>query len=321
MVRATEVDKDKVFEACFAIAAEGKSPSFEKVYNAIGRKGGNKVVTDFIAEWFQLLPAMQVRQQLVGDVPPRVADLFNEAAHNAWGIVCEVRDQQLAEVRDALALEKAALEESRKGLQQEMDDLRTGREQALATVRVRDAELEAARQGLAETQERLQAREQQMEVHARALEDAQNSIRQLGVRIDQIQEAQATALAEQRSRHEGEIQSLNARADGDRRRLMQDTDDLRQNLLQSQKDLQDQGRRDRELLEALRVRAGNAETAAAREKARADGAEREVARFAEEVQALIKLTQQLQLLIDRMDASAKVPAEGVIGNPGPEKPA
>jgi HEAT repeat protein len=51
MARISEVEYQPVEAACFQLMAEGTNPSFELVYNIIGRRGSSKVVQDMIGRW------------------------------------------------------------------------------------------------------------------------------------------------------------------------------------------------------------------------------------------------------------------------------
>jgi hypothetical protein len=51
VARTSAVEYERVAEACSSLFLEGKSPSFESVYELIGRKGGAKVVQGMIADW------------------------------------------------------------------------------------------------------------------------------------------------------------------------------------------------------------------------------------------------------------------------------
>lgn len=51
MARISEVEYQPVEAACFQLMADGVNPSFELVYNIIGRRGSSKVVQDMIGRW------------------------------------------------------------------------------------------------------------------------------------------------------------------------------------------------------------------------------------------------------------------------------
>lgn len=51
MARISEVEYQPVETACFQLMSEGTNPSFEMVYNIIGRRGSAKVVQDMIGRW------------------------------------------------------------------------------------------------------------------------------------------------------------------------------------------------------------------------------------------------------------------------------
>jgi hypothetical protein len=126
MVRLSEVSPEAVFNACYALLAEGKNPSFPSVYERIGRKGGSKVVQGYISEWRHSV-AGKLASRTRDGVPDRIVRATDDLADAIWN--------------EAIATVDAIVESRRQEIEAEAADMRAAAAQVEAVARSQVADL------------------------------------------------------------------------------------------------------------------------------------------------------------------------------------
>lgn len=119
MANITKLTYDEIANACRRIMAEGKSPSLNSVYAAIGRRGGADVVQRFILQWRRETAGTPLAPRPASGLPDRVARAVDGLAESILASATETAHEALAEhrakadqdVAKATNAEQAATEE------------------------------------------------------------------------------------------------------------------------------------------------------------------------------------------------------------------
>lgn len=228
MARISEVQYNQVEQACVSLFKAGESVSFAKVYQAIGSKGGQQVVSDMIRRWRQeTAAAMTAKREnpalpealvtasdaLVGDIWKlalvRSEEVYQEKVaalgqkEQEWSAKIEAADERVRLIeRDLLALqaELASTRATRDAAEKAVSALTTRTSELQAAIDSRDMQISNLREDNARAMTTLEAERVRHDDHVRALQE----------------------------QHTLEVAQLHTQADGDRRHFMQQTDDLRQ---------------------------------------------------------------------------------------------
>lgn len=111
MPSKSKVLYDDVAKACGDLMAAGKSPSFDTVYDALGRKGSAKIVQEMIIEWRRVTGGLNGIQSGIAGVPDELAAVVREFSVSFFKKSIDLANDGLAEYREqSAALVKASQE-------------------------------------------------------------------------------------------------------------------------------------------------------------------------------------------------------------------
>lgn len=277
MSRTTQVRFEDVAQACSELFRAGESVSFAKVYQRIGSRGGQQVVTDMIRRWRQ-----EVAQQVLAKREhPELPAVLVEASD---GLIASLWQQALAQAQQGFVEQAEALAQRELQWQSQLDA-------AQAAVDQMDRENLEVKALLARVQGQLQAREvaheELVQRHQALQERLAQTERERALAREQVGQLEG-ALASDRQRHGDAIQALKAQhatqlhqvqvqADSDRKHLMVQTDELRQAHLAQAQQLREQLAGECVAVETSRQQLNTAREAGARWQGRAEVAQQELA--------------------------------------------
>jgi hypothetical protein len=202
VARTSAVEYERVAAACSSLFLDGRSPSFESVYELIGRKGGAKVVQGMISDWRKEIAG----RFMAGRTNPDLSDdLISEADRMltvVWRLALEKADAAYADERAQITqwrvemTERVAEAQERAGASAREALALQGETQTLqARLQANHAEIEDLRQRLADTTTLLRARDEQI-----------GQLREDGARLASTLESerrnQEAELLAERERHE-----------------------------------------------------------------------------------------------------------------------
>lgn len=239
MARETEVKYEAVAAACVQLLQLGESVSFLKVYQLIGNKGGQAVVSEMIRRWRQETAATLTAQRegplksdaLVAASDKLLASLWQMALGEA-----EVAYQQkigelaMKESEWQMQLDLAAerlleQEKMQLKLEGELKEARAIQEVQVATIAEKTLQL-------AELQSTLAAREEQIsalrEDQARTIATLESERARHDERIIDLEKQHEVAVGVERDRHAAAIREINDNVDKDRRHFLTQVDALNQ---------------------------------------------------------------------------------------------
>jgi hypothetical protein len=101
VARTSAVEYERVAEACSSLFLEGKSPSFESVYELIGRKGGAKVVQGMIADWRKEMANRFMAGRTNPDLPEALITEADKVLTVVWRLALEKSDAAYADERSS----------------------------------------------------------------------------------------------------------------------------------------------------------------------------------------------------------------------------
>lgn len=221
MPPVTQITEDHVFKACFALMAEGKSPSFNLVYEKLGRKGSAKIIQDTITKWRVQVGKRYAASRSIPSVPDELVRLNDTFLESAYSLA-------IASVESALANDREAVEQERLQVADSLTEAERKTEEANwraneTSIRLTEAEKELAqlRQAHQELQTNAAATETELTTrlaHAEAETQrvlVESAAIQRGLN-DELSRSKQEALADRES-HEM-----------DRRRMLVETDRVRQ---------------------------------------------------------------------------------------------
>ena len=290
MARTSAVEYERVAEACSSLFLEGKSPSFESVYELIGRKGGAKVVQGMIADWRKEMANRFMAGRTNPDLPEELITESDKVLTVVWRLALEKSDTAYADERsrlDQARVDMAAAvtqaQERAAEFEREALSLQGERQALQARLQGSQAETEDLRQRLSDTITLLQARDEQI-----------GQMREDGARLANTLESErrnheAELLAE-RDRHEQAVNAERQRAHesverereiaaGERQYLMHQTDEIRQAAKANEAVLKEQLQEARAFADSFQARAGRAESEAAFWRGKAEAAAEESSRW------------------------------------------
>ena len=239
MARTSAVEYERVAEACSSLFLEGKSPSFESVYELIGRKGGAKVVQGMIADWRKEMANRFMAGRTNPDLPEELITESDKVLTVVWRLALEKSDAAYADERNRLdqaradmaanvtqAQERAAeFEREALSLQGELQALQ-------ARLQGSQAEIEDLRQRLADTTTLLRARDEQIgqmrEDGARLANTLESERRNHEVELLAERDRHEQAVNAERQRAHESVEREREIAAGERQYLMRQTDEIRQ---------------------------------------------------------------------------------------------
>jgi len=277
MSRTTQVRFEDVAQVCSELFRAGESVSFAKVYQRIGSRGGQQVVTDMIRRWRQEVAQRVLAERENPQLPPALVQASD-------GLIASLWQQALAQAQQGFVEQAEALAQRELQWQSQLDA-------AQAAVDQVDRENLEVKALLARVQGQLQAHEvaheELVQRHQALQEKLAQTERERALACEQVGQLEG-ALASDRQRHGDAIQALKAQhatqlhqvqvqADSDRKHLMVQTDELRQAHLAQAQQLREQLGAERLALETSRQQLNTAREAGARWQGRAEVAQQELA--------------------------------------------
>lgn len=120
MARITSVTFERVSEICLDLFCGGKTVSFDRVYEQLGRKGSAEIVRDLITRWQEETGAALRRRTSIPGIPDALVNRHDEYLRSVWAEACDTASLALNTEREALAEERIAMQTAVAEAQQEV---------------------------------------------------------------------------------------------------------------------------------------------------------------------------------------------------------
>ena len=276
MSRLTQVQYEQVASACAELFRAGDSVSFAKVYQRIGSRGGQQVVTDMIRRWRQDIAQRVLAEREHPQLPPALVQASD-------GLIASLWQQALAQAQQGYLQQAEVLAQRELEWQQKLDA-------AQAAVDQMERENLEVKAQLARAQGELQAREvahQELVQRHQALQGllaqaerervlAREQVGQLEAALEGERQRHVEAVEALKAQHASELRQVRVQADSDRKHLMVQTDELRQAHRAQAAQLREQLAGERVAVETSRQQLNTAREAGARWQGRAEVAQQEL---------------------------------------------
>lgn len=292
MARNSSVEYAQVAQACYTLFQQGDPVSFQRVYDLLGNKGSNKVVTDYISQW----------RKEAGD---KLAITFTRHLPGLpEGLVATADELLIKFWQAALTQSERSYQVAMNELEQERTELRQEREKELEVNQARQEtitrlewELKATQTALSEKETNLQTiKEHQRELESQLREredrliEVREEVARLTATLSSVQKQHATDLASAQERAEEMLASARQQyqqemarerevAIGERNYLMQSTDEIRRAAKQIENQLSEEVDHLKTMNEAFRSQVYQVRDEAAMWKGRAESADALLARL------------------------------------------
>ena len=115
MSRTTQVRFEDVAQACSELFRAGESVSFAKVYQRIGSRGGQQVVTDMIRRWRQEVAQQVLAKREHPELPPVLVEASD-------GLIASLWQQALVQAQQGYLQQAEELVQRELEWQQKLDD-------------------------------------------------------------------------------------------------------------------------------------------------------------------------------------------------------
>jgi chromosome segregation ATPase len=274
MPRISAVEYERVAEACSSLFLEGKSPSFESVYELIGRKGGAKVVQGMIADWRKEMANRFMAGRTNPDLPEDLITEADKVLTVVWRLALEKSDAAYADERAQIDQAKVDMavkvenaQERAAALEREIVALQSERQTLEVRLQGNQSEIEDLRLRLADTTTLLRARDEQIsqmrEDGARLASTLENERRNHEAELLAERERHEQAVDAERQRAHESVEREREIAAGERQYLMRQTDEIRQAAKANEAVLKEQLQEAKAFVESFQGRAGRAESDAA----------------------------------------------------------
>ena len=290
MARTSAVEYERVAEACSSLFLEGKSPSFESVYELIGRKGGAKVVQGMIADWRKEMANRFMAGRTNPDLPEELITESDKVLTVVWHLALEKSDAAYADERSRLGQARVDMaaavtqaQERAAEFEREALSLQGERQALQARLQGSQAEIEDLRQRLSDTTTLLRARDEQIgqmrEDGARLANTLESERRNHEVELLAERDRHEQAVNAERQRAHESVEREREIAAGERQYLMRQTDEIRQAAKANEAVLKEQLHEAKAFAESFQARAGRAESEAAFWRGKAEAAAEESNRW------------------------------------------
>ena len=277
MVRVTEVEYERVAQACAELFRAGESVSFAKVYQRIGSKGGQQVVTDMIRRWRQGIAQRLLAQREHPELPPALVQASDALIAGLW-------QQALSEAQagyqgqvEALARREGDWQAKLASAQAYVDQVDRENLGVQAELARAQGELQAREVAYRELTERHQSLQAQQARTERERAQAREQVSQLQATLAAERQQHADTIEALKSQHAGELRQVRLQADADRKHFMLQTDELRQAHRAQADQLREQLEGARAMVDASRQQLNAAREASSRWQGRCEIAQQELA--------------------------------------------
>ena len=277
MSRLTQVQYEQVASACAELFRAGDSVSFAKVYQRIGSRGGQQVVTDMIRRWRQEVAERLLAEREHPQLPPVLVQASDGLIASLWQQALAQAQQGFLAQAEVLAQREVEWRQKLDAAQGHVDQVDRENMEVKALLARVEGQLQAhevAHQELAQQHQGLQAQLAQVE-RERVL--AREQVGQLEAALDGERQRHVEAVEALKVQYASELRQVRVQADSDRRHWMLQTDELRQAHRAQAAQLREQLDAERVAVETSRQQLNAAREAGARWQGRAEVAQQELA--------------------------------------------
>ena len=277
MSRTTQVRFEDVAQACAELFRAGESVSFAKVYQRIGSRGGQQVVTDMIRRWRQEVAQRVLAEREHPQLPPALVQASDGLIASLWQQALVQAQQGYLQQAEVLAQREIECQQKLDAAQAAVDQVGRENLEIKAELARAQGELqarEAAHQELVQQHQALQGQLSQAE-RERVL--AREQVGQLEAALEGERQRHVEAVEALKAQHASELRQVRVQADSDRKHLMVQTDELRQAHRAQAAQLREQLAGERVAVETSRQQLNAAREAGARWQGRAEVAQQELA--------------------------------------------
>jgi chromosome segregation ATPase len=290
VARISAVEYERVAEACSSLFLEGKSPSFESVYELIGRKGSAKVVQGMIADWRKEMAGRFMAGRTNPDLPEDLITEADKVLTVVWRLALEKSDAAYADERAQIEQAKVDMavkvehaQERAAAFEREIVALQSERQTLEVRLQGNQSEIEDLRLRLADTTTLLRARDEQIgqmrEDGARLASTLESERRNHEAELMAERERHEQAVDAERQRAHESVEREREIAAGERQYLMCQTDEIRQAAKANEAVLKEQLQDTKAFVESFQARAARAESEAAFWRGKAEAAAEESGRW------------------------------------------
>lgn len=228
MARVTEVEYERVAHACAELFRAGESVSFAKVYQRIGSRGGQQVVTDMIRRWRQGIAQHLLAQREHPELPPALVQASDALIAGLWQQALTQAQAGYQEKTNVLARRETEWQSKLDSAQAYVDQVDRDNLTIQAELARAQGELQAREVAYQDLTERHQAQQTQLAQAERERAQAREQISQLEAMLAAERQRHEDAIGTLKEQHAGELRQVRLQADADRKHFMLQTDELRQ---------------------------------------------------------------------------------------------
>ncbi len=277
MARVTEVEYERVAQACAELFRAGESVSFAKVYQRIGSRGGQQVVTDMIRRWRQDIAQRLLAQREHPELPTALVQASDALIAGLWQQALTQAQAGYQEKTNALARRETEWQSKLDSAQAYVDQVDRENLTIKAELARAQGELQAREAAHRELDERHQAQQAQLVQIERERVQAREQISQLQATLEATRQQHEDGIGTLKEQQAGELRQVQLQADADRKHFMRQTDELRQAHRTQADHLREQLEGTRAAVDAGRQQLNAAREQASRWQGRAEVAQQELA--------------------------------------------
>ena len=288
MSRTTQVRFEDVAKACSELFRAGESVSFAKVYQRIGSRGGQQVVTDMIRRWRQEIAQRVLAEREHPQLPPVLVEASDGLIASLWQRALAQAQQGFVEQAEALAQRELEWQQKLDDAQEAVDQVDRENLEVKALLARVQGQLQARELAHEELGQRYQALQEKLAQTERERVLAREQAGQLEGVLESERQRHGDALEALKAQHATELRQVQVQSDADRKHLMVQTDKLRQAHRAQAEQLREQLDGARSTVEASRLQINAAREAGSRWQGRAELLQQELA----ELKALAAKSQE-----------------------------
>lgn len=277
MSRPTQVQFEQVAQACAELFQQGESVSFAKVYQRIGSKGGQQVVSDMIRRWRQEIAQKVLAQREHPVLPANLVRASDELMEVLWKHAQEHAQEHYHEQMHDLMLQKADWQQQMHAAQEQADLVERRNLEIKAEMAHVQGQLHAVQAAHQELGQQYQALQEQLKLKDKELLLCQEQVAQLKASLEMEQLRHADTLESVKAQHSQELRQVKVQADEDRRHFMQQTDELRQVHRTQAEQLREELEGAKAMLDASRMQINTSREESSRWQGKAEMAQQELA--------------------------------------------
>ena len=277
MSRVTEVKYELVAQACAELFRAGESVSFAKVYQRIGSRGGQQVVTDMIRRWRQDIAQRLLAEREHPQLPPALVQASDGLIASLWQQALSQAQQGYLQQAEVLAQRELEWQQKLDAAQEAVDQVDRENLEVKALLARAQGELQAREAAHQELLERHQALQLQLAQTERERALAREQVGQLEGGLESERQRHGDAMEALKAQHASELRQVRVQADADRKHLMLQTDELRQAHRAQAEQLREQLDGARATVDASRLQINAAREAGSRWQGKAELLQQELA--------------------------------------------